>query len=109
MENKKEDAAFKAQMQTVVVTLDSEGYVTSHKYQVVFVDEYNNWYLIGFFEKLEDAEPLVREYLEGYDFEDGITIEEACHLEEYASTFCSCFDKIIDTTCGCVEVRGFIY
>ena len=98
-----------------VVVVDSDGYVVSHKYQVVFVDEYNNWYLIGFFNDLHDAEPFIRDFLNGYEFEDDgelsqeELLERACHLEEYPSTFSTCFDKCIDTTCGCVEVRGFIY
>lgn len=92
------------------VILDTDGMVSNHRYQVVFVDEYNNWYLIGFFEKLSDAEPELKDYLEGYEFEEeGVTVDEVCHLEEYPSTFCTCFDKVIDTTCGCVEIRGFIY
>lgn len=104
------------------VLLDGNTRLPSNwKYQVVFVDEYNNWYLVGFFNDLKAAEPEVREYLSGYEFEDcdanaensperqAELLEEASHLAEYPSTFCSCFDKIIDTTCGYVEIRGFIF
>ena len=90
------------------------------KYQVVFVDEYNNWYLVGFFDKLEDAVPEVNAYLESYELEEdeegntGFVPQfgkdaSLGELTEYASTFSSCFDRIIDTTCGCVQVRGFIF
>ena len=111
---------------TTVVQVDKEGCVVNYKYQVVFVDEYNNWYFIGFFNDLRDAEPELNSYLEGYhaDKEDwGWECESdnkqqvlqfgdntiLGHLKEYPGTFSPCFDKIIDTDCGTVEVRGFIF
>ena len=104
----------------VAIILDKDGYVSNKKYQVVFVDEYNNWYLVGFFDKLEDAVPEVNAYLESYELEEdeegntGVVPQlgkdaSLGELTEYASTFSSCFDRIIDTTCGCVQVRGFIF
>ena len=104
----------------VAIILDKDGYVSNKKYQVVFVDEYNNWYLVGFFDKLEDAVPEVNAYLESYELEEdeegntGVDPQfgkdaSLGELTEYASTFSSCFDRIIDTTCGCVQVRGFIF
>ena len=104
----------------VAIILDKDGYVSNKKYQVVFVDEYNNWYLVGFFDKLEDAVPEVNAYLESYELEEdeegntGVVTQfgkdaSLGELTEYASTFSSCFDRIIDTTCGCVQVRGFIF
>lgn len=90
------------------------------KYQVIFVDEYNNWYLIGFFDDLKEAEPSLNSYLEGYlaygeDDEEEVWQPQfgddkpLKHLHEYPSTLGSCFDRIIDTTCGAIQIRGFIY
>lgn len=103
--------------QKAVVILDEKGCVANKRYQVVFVDEYNNWYLVGFFDNLEDAVPELNSYLEDYELEEddlsgtpqfgkGTNLGE---LTEYASTFSPCFDRIINTTCGCVEVRGFVF
>ena len=88
-------------------------------YQVVFVDEYNNWYLCGFYTSLLDAEEDVNEYLKLYTLEPEMNEGETeaafgddkplGHLTEYASTFESNFDRVIDVECGCVEVRGFIF
>lgn len=88
-------------------------------YQVVFVDEYNNWFLCGFYKSLLDAEKDVNEYLSSYTLSEDVyegQTEAAFgedkplgHLEEYASTFESNFDRVIDVECGCVEVRGFIF
>lgn len=88
------------------------------KYQVVFVDEYNNWWLIGFFDNLIDAEPELNSMLKDYKMIDDDGEEVECqfgndtllgHLEEYPSTFSMCFDRIIEVSEGCVEVRGFIF
>ena len=91
---------------------------TLKKYQVVFVDEYNNWWLVGFFDKLQDAEPQLNEMLKEYvgiDY-DGNEYKvqfgddtQLGHLTEYASTYGSCFDTEISCDCGCIEVRGFIF
>ena len=88
------------------------------KYEVVFVDEYNNWYLIGFFDKLQDAEPELNNMLSdytGYD-EDGnpCTFQFGDdtvlgHLVEYPGTFSYVFDRILDADVGCIQIRGFIF
>lgn len=104
--------------QQVVVALDKDGCVINKKYQIVFVDEYNNWFLVGFFDNLEDAVPEVNAYLETYEFEEDDELSgvpqfgkdaNLGELTEYANTFSFCFDRIINTTCGCVEVRGFVF
>ncbi len=89
------------------------------KYQVVFVDDYGNWYLIGFFDNLADTEDEVNSYLEQYESDQeeypGATElrfgENTVlgRLTEYANTFGSCFNRIINTCEGCVEVRGFVF
>lgn len=88
------------------------------KYQVIFVDEYNNWYLIGFFDNLQDAEPDLNNMLKDYTMLNDEDEEVECqfgenkslgHLNEYVSTFGNCFDRVIDADCGCIEVRGFIF
>lgn len=65
-------------------------------------DEWNNLYLIGFYDNLSDAIPEINDWLEIYD----VKIDE---LEEYASTFGYAFDKEIETKDETVlMVRGFI-
>ena len=97
----------------------TEAIMELKKYQVVFVDEYNNWWLVGFFDNLRDAEPQVNEFLNGqcgYD-DEGCEVEHLAfgedaplgHLEEYPSSFGRCFDRIIEADVGVLEVRGFIF
>ena len=72
------------------------------KYEVFIQDEWNNIYLVGFYDNLEDAIPEVNEFLETYNMK----IDE---LKEYPSTFGSCFDKEVETPNGeIVMIRGFI-
>ena len=88
-------------------------------YQVIFIDEYNNFYEIGCFKSLQDAEPEVNFHLNLYIYvdEDGNSTGEAPefgegknldHLVEYASTFGPVFDRVIDVEEGCVQIKGFI-
>ena len=85
------------------------------KYEVVFVDEYNNWYFVGFFDTLEEAEPELNTYLREYtDEETGEPLElsdtsSLGRLTEYPSSFDYCFDRIIDVPEGCIQIRGFIF
>lgn len=92
-------------------------YDGSHKYQVVFVDEYNNWYLCGFYDNLSDALPQVNAYLEGYEgYADGdeptaghIWLGEGSpfgDLEEYAGTIGPVFDRTFSTPSGEIQIRG---
>jgi hypothetical protein len=72
------------------------------KYEVFIQDEWNNLWLVGFYDNLEDAVPEVNEFLETYHIKiDG--------LKEYPSTFGSCFDKEVETSDGeIIMIRGFI-
>lgn len=87
-------------------------YDGTKKYEVVFVDEYNNWYLVGFFDSLEDAKPLVNSHLSMYQDENGQTIAlgvgETPDLAERPGTLGPVFDVIIDVPEGHVQVRGFV-
>lgn len=72
------------------------------KYIVFTQDEWNNLYLMGFYDDLKDAIPEVNDWLKIYDVE----IDE---LEEYPSTFGYTFDKEIETKDeNFVMVRRFI-
>ena len=104
--------------QNVQVVLDKDGYVSNKKYQVIFVDEYNNFYLIGFFDNLRDAEADVNSYLKGYELDDDENygmepkFGDGCSLgplEEYAGTFSPVFDRSFSTTSGYIGIRGFIF
>ena len=74
------------------------------KYQVIMQDEYNNLYHIGFYDKLSDALPDVNDWLSTYNTK----IDE---IEEYPSTFNTCFDRDIEVEDGenVVYLRGFIF
>ena len=105
-------------MAAPVVKLDKDGCVTNCKYQVMYIDEYNNIYLIGFYNDLKDAEPDINDYLKGYEaidedtgeiYEPQLGDEHIGHLTEYASTYGMCFDKDICVQEGCLQIRGFIF
>lgn len=87
------------------------------KYQVVFIDEYNNMTEIGWFDKLKDAEPTLNELLKGTILQDGENDGQEAQfgadkplgeLREYPSTMGYCFDRMIDAENGLIQVRGFI-
>jgi hypothetical protein len=87
-------------------------------YQVMFVDEYNNNWLLGLYGDLDDAIPDINRHLSVYG--DGVALE-AGDVKEYVSTFGSAFDTDLETVfegkgldyekcdglCGCY-VRGFV-
>lgn len=80
-------------------------------YEVIMQDEYDNLYLLGLYASLEEALPDINGWLEPYT-EDGAVPFEPGDLEEYASTFGSCFDREVewkdeDACPGCIMVRGF--
>lgn len=72
------------------------------KYQVIFQDEWNNLYEVGFYDNLNDSIDDINDYLKTYNAK----IEE---LQEYISTFSKSFDTEIDTESGVVMIRGFIH
>lgn len=73
------------------------------KYQVFIQDEWNNLWLMGFYNKLNDSIQDINDFLEPYDTK----IDE---LKEYSSTFGSCFDTEVETKTGeFVTIRGFIF
>lgn len=98
-------------------------YDGSHKYQVVFVDEYDNWWLCGFYDKLSDSLEQVNSYLSQYkanpDQDSDDESEESMvtpwvgenspfgDLAEQAGTFGPTFCIQIHVPEGCVQVRGF--
>lgn len=72
------------------------------KYIVFTQDEWNNLYLMGFYNNLKDAIPDVNQWLETYN----VSIDS---LDEYPSTFGMAFDKEVETPNEqYVMVRGFI-
>lgn len=75
-------------------------------YEVWIQDVYNNNYLIGFYHHLENSIPEINKFLEPFE-------EKIGTLEEYPSTFGSCFDRETEAISGkeygeCM-VRGFIF
>lgn len=78
-------------------------------YEVIFVDEYNNFWLVGFYHDLQNAVPDINDHLRAYN----TSID---HIDVYPSTFGECFDFEItsnnsefdDGYTGCM-VRGFIF
>ena len=74
------------------------------KYIVFTQDEWNNNYLMGFYDNLDDAIPDINDWLEIYDLE-----LEKGDLVEYPSTFGTVFDKELETEDETVlMIRGFI-
>lgn len=90
-------------------------------YEVIFVDEYNNFDLLGWFDNLDDAIEPINNRLEvygDYKLENG-------DFQEYPGTFGSCIDMSLsnffvdklgeeyeDKIYGdiqCCEVRGFVH
>lgn len=74
-------------------------------YQVIYQDEFNNLYMLGFYKCLDDCIDGVNEYL-GDEYEK----LKKGDLSEYPSTFEMAFDKTIydKDECNSVYVRGFI-
>ena len=81
-------------------------------YQIVMQDEYDNLYLLGFYESLDDAIEDINGFISVYEEDGAIPIKKG-DLAEYASTFGSCFDREIEweneEDCpGTIMVRGFV-
>lgn len=81
-------------------------------YEVMMQDEYDNLYLLGFYESLDDALGDINGFIGAYDDDGAIPLEKG-DLAEYASTFGTCFDREIEweneEDCpGTIMVRGFI-
>lgn len=81
-------------------------------YEVMMQDEYDNLYLLGFYESLDDALDDINGFIGAYDDDGAIPLEKG-DLAEYASTFGTCFDREIEweneEDCpGTIMVRGFI-
>lgn len=81
-------------------------------YEIVMQDEYDNLYLLGFYESLDDAIEDINGFISVYDEDGAIPIKKG-DLAEYASTFGSCFDREIewkneDNCPGSIMIRGFI-
>ena len=81
-------------------------------YEVMMQDEYDNLYLLGFYESLDDAIEDINDFIGAYDDDGAIPLEKG-DLAEYASTFGTCFDREIEweneEDCpGTIMVRGFI-
>lgn len=81
-------------------------------YEVMMQDEYDNLYLLGFYESLDDAIEDINGFIGAY-YEDGAIPLKKGDLAEYASTFGACFDREIewkneDNCPGSIMIRGFI-
>ena len=81
-------------------------------YEIVIQDEYDNLYLLGFYESLDDSIEDINDFISAY-YEDGAIPIKKGDLAEYASTFGACFDREVewkneDDCPGSVMIRGFI-
>ena len=81
-------------------------------YEVMMQDEYDNLYLLGFYESLDDSIEDINGFIGAYVDDGAIPLEKG-DLAEYASTFGTCFDREIEweneEDCpGTIMVRGFI-
>lgn len=98
-------------------------YDGKYKYQIIFVDEYNNFWLLGFYDDLSEAKDdinnTIKDYLldgDSYDNDDILSME--CRFgedtvlgefSEYASTFSTCIDREIYVENGVIQIRGFVF
>ena len=73
-------------------------------YQVFIVDEYNNNWNLGFFPNLNIATDAINEFLKGYD----VQIKYG-DVQEYPSTFGSCFDVYLNDILDEEEERDELY
>lgn len=81
-------------------------------YEVMMQDEYDNLYLLGFYQSLDDAIEDINGFIGAYDGDGAVPLEKG-DLAEYASTFGTCFDREIEweneEDCpGTIMIRGFI-
>ena len=81
-------------------------------YEVIMQDECDNLYLLGFYGSLDDSIDDINGFLGAYEDDGAIPLEKG-DLEEYASTFGTCFDREIewkneDDCPGTIMVRGFV-
>lgn len=81
-------------------------------YEVMMQDEYDNLYLLGLYESLDDAIEDINGFIGMYDDDGAIPLEKG-DLAEYASTLGTCFDREIEweneEDCpGAIMIRGFI-
>ena len=81
-------------------------------YEVMMQDEYDNLYLLGFYESLDDSIEDINGFIGAYVDDGAIPLEKG-DLAEYASTFGTCFDREIEweneEDCpGTIMVRGFV-
>ena len=81
-------------------------------YEVMMQDEYDNLYLLGFYESLDDAIEDINDFIGAYDDDGAIPLAKG-DLAEYASTFGACFDREVewkneDDCPGSIMIRGFI-
>ena len=81
-------------------------------YEIMMQDEYNDLYLLGFYESLDDAIEDINDFISAY-YEDGAIPIKKGDLTEYASTFGACFDREVewkneDDCPGSIMIRGFI-
>ena len=88
-------------------------------YQVIFVDEYDNFYELGYYASLADAEPYINSYLDVYHLSEDDDVEPGGipkfgedenlgRLVEYPNTFGPDFTRIIWVEEGAIQIRGFI-
>lgn len=81
-------------------------------YEVMMPDEYDNLYLLGLYESLDDAIEDINGFIGMYDDDGAIPLEKG-DLAEYASTLGTRFDREIEweneEDCpGAIMIRGFI-
>lgn len=81
-------------------------------YEIIVQDEYDNLYLLGFYESLDESIEDINGFLGAYDDEGAVPLKKG-DLAEYASTFGSCFDREVeweneDDCPGTIMIRGFI-
>lgn len=81
-------------------------------YEVMMQNEYDNLYLLGFYESLDDSIEDINGFIGAYDDDGAVPLKKG-DLAEYASTFGTCFNREVEweneEDCpGTIMIRGFI-
>ena len=80
------------------------------KYQVILQDEYNNLYMVGFYDDLDDSIEELNKYLDIYDVElkkGDLRVYKGVYDDRFDLDLCDIFEDKEDVR-G-VMIRGFIY
>lgn len=78
-------------------------------FEAFFVDEYNNYWHLGFHGRIDEVIEPLNDFLKEYTDADTGERLHVDVVELYPCTFGEAFDKEFYADCGTVALRGFVY